>query len=109
MSEIHWIACETVWALRDYQLRRDVHAGGALRTRQPIAADAQILQVSPDKQRAPGYEHQSTSVKCKLEDDHDQQHEQIGQAGAIARAGPSRGRVVRRTCVSGLRPGLLVS
>src|SRR5258708_40171028 len=96
MSEIHWIACETVWALRDYQLRRDVHAGGALRTRQPIAADAQILQVSPDKQRAPGDEHQSTSVKCKLEDDHDQQHVHSRQARAITKAAQARRREVRR-------------
>src|SRR5258708_17269260 len=73
MSEIHRIACETIWALRDYPLWRDVHAGSATGTRQPIAADVQILQVSPDKQRhAPGYEGQSALVKSKLEDDHDQ-------------------------------------
>src|SRR5262245_27814936 len=73
MPEVHRIACETVWALGDHPLWRDVHAGGAARTRQPIAADAQILQVSPEQQRhAPGYKNQSTLVNGKLESNHDQ-------------------------------------
>src|SRR5215470_15962918 len=73
MSEIHRIACETIGALRDYPLWQDVHAGTTTGTRQPIAADVQILQVFSNKQgRAPGYEDQSTLVKSKLEDDHDQ-------------------------------------
>src|SRR5258705_6750832 len=73
MSEIHRIACETIGALRDYPLWRDVHAGSAPGTRQSIATDVQILQVSPDKQRhAPRYEDQSALAKSKLEDDHDQ-------------------------------------
>src|SRR6266849_1795856 len=73
MSEIHRIACETIGALRDYPLWWDVHAGSAPGTRQSIAADVQILQVSPDKQRhAPRYEDQWTLAKSKLEDDHNQ-------------------------------------
>ena len=73
MPEIHRIASEAIWTLRDDPLWRNIHSCAAAGARQPIAADAQILQVSPDKQRyTPGYERQSTSMECKLEDDHDQ-------------------------------------